>query len=183
MIATVVALINKAGMRSPACGERREDQMPSSGTITRFMLWALGALAIALVWLSLVSPPLWAATSTTIPLDVIRSGDCTGEDVQLSGTIHLVSQTQPDGSEVGHINYQNVSGVGLTSGTTYRASTVDTFRLEAPFPSDIHSVRSLRLISPGPEDDLLVMFLFHITVNANGEITAEIEDVNFECVG
>jgi hypothetical protein len=27
------------------------------------------------------------------------------------------------------------------------------------------------------------MFLFHITVNANGEITAEVEDVNFECVG
>jgi hypothetical protein len=95
----------------------------------------------------------------------------------------LVSQTQRDGSEVGHINYQNVSGVGLTSGTTYRASSVDTFRLKAPFPSDIHSVRSLRLISPGPEDDLLVMFLFHITVNANGEITAEVEDVSFECVG
>src|ERR671921_3051943 len=132
MLATVVALINKAGLRSPACGERREDQMPSSGTITRFMLWVLGALAIAFVLLSLVSPPLWAATSTTIPLDVIRSGDCTGEDVQLSGTIHLVSQTQRDGSVVGHFNYQNVSGVGLTSGTTYRSSAIDTFRLGTP---------------------------------------------------
>jgi hypothetical protein len=157
--------------------------MPSTGTITRFMAWALGALAVALVWLSLMSPPLWAATSTTIPLEAIRSGDCTGEDVELSGKIHLVSQIQPDGSEVGHVNYQGVSGVGLTSGTTYRASSVDSFRLAAPFPSDIHSVRSLRLISPGPEDDLLVKFLFHITVNANGEITAEVEDVDSECVG
>jgi hypothetical protein len=157
--------------------------MPSTGTITRFMAWALGALAVALVWLSLMSPPLWAATSTTIPLEAIRSGDCTGEDVELSGKIHLVSQIQPDGSEVGHVNYQGVSGVGLTSGTTYRASSVDSFRLAAPFPSDIHSVRSLRLISPGPEDDLLVKFLFHVTVNANGEITAEVEDVDSECVG
>src|SRR5215211_5830985 len=181
MLATVVALYNKAGLRSPACGERREDQMPSSGTITRFMLWALGALAIALVWLSLVSPPLWAATSTTIPLDVVRSGDCTGEDVQLSGTIHLVSQTQPDGSEVGHFNYQNVSGVGLTSGTTYRASTVDTFRLEAPFPSDITSVSSFHLISQGKQDNLLVNVLFHITVNANGEVTAFIDDRSIQC--
>jgi len=147
------------------------------------LFWALGGLAAELVLLSLLIAPLWAATSTTIPLEVIRSGDCTGEDVELSGTIHLVSQTQRDGSEVGHFNWQNVSGVGLTSGTTYRASTVDTFRLEAPFPSDIHSVRSLRLISPGPGDDMLVMFLFHITINANGEITAEVEDVNFECVG
>src|SRR5215216_4401860 len=148
----------------------------------RLLFWALGGLAAGLVLLSLLSAPLWAATSTTIPLEAIVN-NCSGEDVELSGTIHLVSQTQRDGSEVGHINYQNVSGVGLTSGTTYRASSVDTFRLEAPFPSDIHSVRSLRLISPGPEDDLLVMFLFHITVNANGEITAEVEDVNFECVG
>ena len=157
--------------------------MPGSGPMTRLMSWALGALAVALVWLSLMSPPLWAATSTTIPLESIRSGDCTGEDVELSGTIHLVSQTQPDGSEVGHVNYQAVSGVGLTSGTTYRASSVDSFRLAAPFPSDIHSVRSLRLISPGPEDDLLVKFLFHVTVNANGEISAEVEDVDSECVG
>src|SRR5687767_7596117 len=113
MLATVVALYNKAGMRSPACGERREDQMPSSGTITRFMLWALGAVGIALVWLRLVSPPLWAATSTTIPLGAIRSGGCTGEDGQLSGTIHLVPQTPGDGREVGQFNYQKVSGVGL----------------------------------------------------------------------
>lgn len=157
--------------------------MPSSGTIKRFMLWALGALAAALVWLTLMSPPLWAATSTTIPLDAIRSGDCTGEDVELSGTIHLVSQLQPDGSEVSHFNFQGVSGVGLTSGTKYRASSVDHVRLAAPFPSDITSVRSLRLISRGPEDDLLVRFLFHITVNANGEVTAEVEDVTSKCKG
>ena len=155
--------------------------MPSSGTTMRFVLWALGGLAIALVWLSLVSPPLWGATSTTIPLHAIRSGDCTGEDVQLSGTIHLVSQTQRDGSEVGHFNYQNVSGVGLTSATTYRVSTVDTFRLEAPFPSDIHSVRSFHLIGQGKEDNLLVRALFHITVDANGEVRVSIEDLSTQC--
>src|SRR5918999_739679 len=155
--------------------------MSSLRTITRFVLLALSGLAIALVWLSLMSSPLWAATSITIPLDGIRSGDCTGEDVQLSGTIHLVSQTQPDGSVVGHFNYQNVSGVGLTSDTTYRASTVDTVRLEAPFPSDIHSVGSFRLIGQGTNDNLLVNALFHITVDANGEVRASIEDLDTQC--
>jgi hypothetical protein len=157
--------------------------MLCSGTRTRFVVWALGGLAIASVWICLMSPPLLAATSTTIPLDAIRSGDCTGEDVELSGTIHLVSQLQSDGSVVGHINYQGVSAVGLTSGTKYRASTVDNFRLAAPFPSDITSVRTLRLISQGAEDNLLVSFLFHITVNANGETTAQVEDVNIKCEG
>jgi len=142
----------------------------------RLLLWTLGGLAIALVWLGLLTPPLWAATSTTIPLDAITFNTCTGEEVELSGTSHLVAQTQRDGSIVGHFNYQNVSGVGLTSGIRYRASSVDHVRLGAPFPSDIHSVRSFRLVGRGTEDNLLVRALFHITVNANGEVSAFIED-------
>jgi hypothetical protein len=147
----------------------------------RLLFWALGGLAAGLVLLSLLSAPLWAARSTTIPLDAIVFNNCTGEEVELSGTIHLVSQTQRDGSEVGHFNYQNVSGVGLTSGTTYRASTVDTFRLKAPFPSDIHSVRSLHLIGQGTEDNLLLKVLFHITVDANGKMRASIDAVSIQC--
>jgi hypothetical protein len=157
--------------------------MASSGPIRSFVLGALGGLGVALVWLSLMSPPVWAATSTTIPVEAIRSGDCTGEDVLLSGRIHLVSHLQSDGSVVGHFNYQGVSGVGLTSGTTYRASTVDNFRLTEPFPTDINSVRSFHLISRGSEDDLLVFALFHITVDANGNITAEIDDLYMKCTG
>ena len=147
----------------------------------RLLLWTLGGLAIALVWLGLLTPPLWAATSTTIPLDAITSNTCKGEDVELSGTIHLVSQIQRDGSIVGHFNYQNVSGVGLRSGTTYRSSAMDTFRLGTPFPSDIHSVRSFRLVGRGTEDNLLVKFMFHITVNADGEVTATVKDVSSQC--
>jgi hypothetical protein len=155
--------------------------MVSSRTTIRLLLWAIGGVAAALVWLSLLGAPLWAATSTKIPLDFIRSNDCTGEQVELSGTIHLVSQQQSDGSVVGHFNYQNVSGVGLTSGTTYRASTVDTVRLAAPFPSDITSVGSFHLIGQGENDNLLVNALFHITVNANGEVTASIDDTSIRC--
>jgi hypothetical protein len=145
------------------------------------VLWALGGLAICLVCLSLLSQPVWAATSTTIPLNAIRSNDCTDEQVQLSGTIHLVSQTQRDGSIVGHFNYQGVSGVGLTSGTEYRGSTVDNLRLSEPFPSDINSVSSFHLIGRGTEENLLVNVLFHITVDANGNVTASIDEVDIQC--
>lgn len=154
---------------------------PLSATAAAVLLWALGGLAISLVWLSLLSLPVWAATSTTIPLNAIRSNDCTGEQVELSGTIHLVSQTQRDGSIVGHFNYQQVSGVGLTSGTEYRGSTVDNFRLSEPFPSDITSVSSFHLIGQGTEDNLLVNDLLHITVDANGNVTASVDDVDIQC--
>ena len=153
---------------------------PLSVTVS-VVLWALGALAISLVCLSLLSQPAGAATSTTIPLNAIRSNDCTDEQVQLSGNIHLVSQTQRDGTVVGHFNYQGVSGVGLTSGTEYRASTVDNFRISEPFPSDINSVSSFHLIGQGTEENLLVNVLFHITVDANGEVTASIDEVDIQC--
>jgi hypothetical protein len=55
--------------------------------------------------------------------------------VELSGILHLVSHVLPDGSVLGHFNYQNVTGIGLSSGIKYRASAVDQVRLEAPFPS------------------------------------------------
>lgn len=142
-----------------------------------------GLIGLALFTVSLASPTLSAiaATSTSIPIHAIRSADCTDELVEISGTIHLVSQTQADGSVVGHFNYQNVNAVGLTSGTIYSVAAVDNFFLSAPFPSSINSVRQFRLISQGSDDNLLVNALYHITVDANGEVTSEIDSLESEC--
>lgn len=140
-------------------------------------------IGAVLLWFSLASPAMiaWAATSNTIPLHAIRSADCTGELVELSGTIHLVSQIQSDGSVVGHFNYQGVIGTGLTSGNTYIVSAVDNFHLSEPFPSSISSLRNFRLISQGNESNLLVTALYLITVNGNGEVTAFIDSLDMQC--
>ena len=121
------------------------------------------------------------ATNTDMPLHFLRSADCTNEIVEISGTIHFVNQTQADGSVMGHFNYQNVSGVGLTSGDRYRVSAVDHIRLSAPFPSSLTSVQSFQLINRGSQSNLLVKVLYHLTVNANGEVTASIDDLNMQC--
>ena len=137
----------------------------------------------ALVFISLmVVSSVMAATSGSIELNAIRSNDCSGESVQLSGLIHFVSQTQPNGDVVGHFNYQAVTGLGLTSGTRYHVSAIDQFHLTAPFPSSIYSVRSFRLISEGGGDNLLVRVLFLITVNANGEIAMTIDELTTSCL-
>lgn len=124
-----------------------------------------------------------AATSRTMSLHFIRSNECTGEDVEITGSIHFVSKTQPDGGIVGHFNYQHVTGTGLTSGTEYRVSAVDQVHLSPPFPSSVHSVRSFRMIAPGPGNNLLVHVLMHITVTANGDVSASIERLTNRCVG
>ena len=156
--------------------------MSNTNKTLRFILTVMSGLALALsVFLPGGSAAALSATSDQLPVYFLRSADCTGEIVEISGTIHMVNQTQADGSVIGHFNYQNVTGLGLTSGNTYRASAVDHVRLQAPFPTSINSVRSFQLISRGAESNLLVQVLYHITVNANGEVTVTIDDLNTHC--
>jgi hypothetical protein len=140
-----------------------------------------GLSLIASLFLHVSPASALGATSTDLPLYFLRSADCTGEIVEISGTIHMVNQIQADGSVMGNFNYLNVSGVGLTSGNTYQANAVDHVRLSAPFPSSITSVRSFLLISRGSSSNLLVTILYHVTVNANGEVTISIDDLNTQC--
>ena len=140
-----------------------------------------GLVLMASLFFSVGAASALGATSTDMPLHFLRSADCTNEVVEISGTLHLLNQVQADGSMIGHFNYQNVRAVGLTSGNTYQTSAVDQFRLSAPFPSTISSVQSFRLISRGVESNLLVTVLYHITVNANGEVTASIDSLTMQC--
>jgi hypothetical protein len=148
----------------------------------RFFVSALaGLMLLVSLCLSAESVSALSAASTDMPLHFLRSADCTGEEVEINGTIHLLNKTQADGSMISHFNYQDVSAVGLTSGNTYRASAVDHLRLAAPFPSSISSVRNFHLISQGSNSDLLVQVLYHITVQTNGEVTASIDDLRMQC--
>jgi len=156
--------------------------MPTIYKILKFLIFSLSGLTLTLLVLSPAGSALAAsATSDQLPIYFLRSADCTNEVVEISGTIHMVNQTQADGSVIGHFNYQNVRGLGLTSGNIYQVSAVDDIRVGAPFPSSITSVQSFHLISRGSESNLLVQVLYHITVNANGEMTASIDDLNMQC--
>lgn len=140
-----------------------------------------GLILMTSLFLPVSAAAALGAASTDMPLHFLRSADCTDEVVEINGTIHMVNQVQADGSVIGHFNYQNVSGVGLTSGTTYQATTVDHIRLSAPFPSNITSVRSFLLISRGLSSNLVIHVIYHITVNESGEMTAFIEDLDMQC--
>jgi hypothetical protein len=146
----------------------------------RLSVWSGLTLILALL-LPGSSAAALSATSDQLPLYFLRSADCTGEVVEISGTIHMVNQSQADGSVIGQFNYQDVTGLGLTSGNIYRVSAVDHVRLQAPFPASILSVQSFRLISPGAESNLLVQVLYRITVNGNGEVTVAIDELNTQC--
>jgi hypothetical protein len=121
------------------------------------------------------------ATSRFLEIRVLRSADCTDEIVEITGTVHMLFHEQADGSWIGHSNYQGVSAVGLTTGTGYRVTGTDHYRLQAPFPSSIHQQGSLRLIAEGRNSNLLVHTSFHVTLTADGGIAAAFDWLNMEC--
>jgi hypothetical protein len=150
---------------------------------------------------SLISPtpvPFTTSTSTTsrgltsagvtsntiipIPPTAVLSDPCTGEQVHVTGTIHLVTVVTLDANggthtEM-HFNVQGVSGVGLTSGTRYRGIHTETHssNTAGPAPSEFTTRINIMLISEGGSSNLTIRdALLHVTVNANGTVTASID--------
>jgi hypothetical protein len=113
---------------------------------------------------------------------------CEGQQVTLSGNIHIVTHvtTNPNGNLhiKEHSNYQNVSGVGQPTPFLYRgvSSNNTIFNNNAP-QSEFTVVDQVLLLSQGLSDNLQVHVTMHFTINANGETTAVVEEVRVECNG
>ncbi len=113
---------------------------------------------------------------------------CTGENVDISGTDHLVVNETFDGNGGAHIStHENihVTGTGNTTGASYVGSQslnseendnsggTITMTLALPF----------ELISKGSAPNFLVHALLHITINPNGVVTSSIDTFSEECTG
>src|SRR5690242_52296 len=74
-------------------------QMNKCISRSTFFLSILTVVTLILSFFLSASPvSALGATSSDLPLYFLRSGDCTGEMVEISGTIHMVNQIQADGS-------------------------------------------------------------------------------------
>ena len=111
-----------------------------------------------------------------------------GEFVELSGSVNFVFHSTFDRSGGMHVqvqsNLQGVSGLGLTTGTTYRASQSesDVFNVDvddAPFTSS--SVASFQIIGQGKNNNFVAHETAHFTVNASGDTTAEHDSLSVDC--
>jgi hypothetical protein len=138
-------------------------------------------------------PSLAAETSTqqfVNHLEVTRFVPCAnggvGEDVFLSGDIHIVFHVTLDGSGGAHVdeihNPQGVSGTGLTTGAMYRGvggSPLDASNLRVG--EEHTSVRNMLLIGQGPGNNLVLHANFHVTVLADGTVTSFHDNLSVDC--
>jgi hypothetical protein len=116
------------------------------------------------------------------------SNFCGLEDVQLSGSVNNVLHITRDangGLHIidGHTNFQGVTGVGLTSGSRYIfAGGVNPIsNVVQDSANSITFLAHGRLISPGQQTNQLATTQIHVTFNANGQVTSQVENFVFEC--
>lgn len=145
-----------------------------------WVFWRIAIGALALMGLTLgPPPPVQAAASSSIPFNAVRYADCTQEMVTLSGNIHLLIHPQSNGNILVHFNYQGATGIGQTSGITYRASAVDQLLLG--YSLNLNVTRNFQLISQGVSSNLLITVVYRVTTSSTGEVTVHVDTLNMRC--
>ena len=133
-----------------------------------------------------------AATHITQPFSTSLWISCAnegqGEMVALSGSLDLVNHSSQDengGEHLSmHVRPASMTGVGATSGLMYRGTgggLVSEFNAADGLPAVYTMINNFRIIGQGPGNNLLMHMTIHVTVNANGEQTAEVDLSSYEC--
>ena len=149
-------------------------------------------LAVVLGVLVLVGIPGPAGAEVTqnvkVPMAFGAANPCTGDVLLLQGVHHRVSSTTQDGNGGFHIrNHSNYQGwtaeviYGPNAGAQYRASNSanDTFNLKV---GENHTaVQHISLIGRGQAPNVRVEFHWHYTINANGDLTAYVYNMETTC--
>ena len=158
------------------------------------ILWSISlAVALGLIAVLGVAPALADATTfndnVRVPIDTLVFVPCAaggaGEYVVLSGTLHILFVTTIDNKGGYHSKYhfqpQGISGTGFTTGDKYQGTgvTQGTFNGKVGFESTF--VNNFKIIGQGPGNNFLLHENFHITVNANGEVTAVVDNFSVKC--
>lgn len=110
-----------------------------------------------------------------------------GEFVLLEGTFHVQEHDTFNDLWVNtkfHIQPVNAEGVGLTTGDMYRGTGVsqfhDTTRLSNG-ATEFTSINNFRFIGQGPDNNFQVHHTIHTTIDANGDVTVKVDNINTDC--
>jgi hypothetical protein len=146
-------------------------------------------LAVLATGLLAVTSASATATTEKIPFDIVLAPEeACGEAIHLSGTLlaqFRTTETSGGNLAVGfHFNPQGITGVGLTSGATYHATgeTQGTTTIKAKGGISDTFVNNFKIIGEGSAQNFLQTDVFHLTVNANGDVTATVEKSMIRCV-
>ena len=166
----------------------------SAGALVVCVAAACADAPLAPSEMSAAVPQFAAATSTTstiVPFATVTFVPCAnggaGEAVLLTGNLHVLLHTTISNSGNAHFKVhfqpQGVSGVGLTTGDNYQGTgvTQPEANFNDPLPVTRTFINNFRIIGQGTGNNLLVHQNAHLTINANGEVTATVSNTSVEC--
>lgn len=107
-----------------------------------------------------------------------------GEVVALTGDIHDMFKMTADSAGLSidlHDNPQGVSGRGLTTGDKYQATGVTRLNFSSEGAIDLTYVNNFRIIGQGPGNNFSVHDNLHVSISAEGEVTAFHDNFRADC--
>jgi hypothetical protein len=124
----------------------------------------------------------------SFPVEGIVFEDVCGQDLtHTSGQLHvLITHTENKNRVSGMMHFQP-QGAKIVDedGRTYSGTGVEVFRFNEPREENgavnFTHVSSFKLIGHGDAPNLLEQIVTHVTINANGEVTAEVEFESVQC--
>lgn len=111
-----------------------------------------------------------------------------GEMVNLTGRIHRVYRVTLDahgGCHVqGHDQPQDLQGIGATTGDSYQGVGVTKTSKNSDvddIPWEETYVNNYKFIGQGPGNNFYLHETIRMTINANGEVTADVVNIKTSC--
>jgi hypothetical protein len=136
-------------------------------------------------------PATTVTTNEFIPFSQATFVPCAnggaGEIVLVSGTLHVLSHTTINGNNASlktHFQPQGARGIGQVTGDEYNAVGVTQEHDKIPLSGsagEFTFINNFRLIGPGPNNNLMVHQTIHMTVNANGTVTSQVDNSTTDC--
>jgi len=150
------------------------------------------SIAIASIALMFCAPALAEVTTNvsipvSIPVFIPCAAGGAGETVTLSGDLHILTSITINSNTLHltqHFQPQGITGVGSVTGDKYQGTGVTRADLNVNgviFPFNTTTVNNFRIIGQGPGNNFLVHVNVHTTVNANGDVTATVDNFSLEC--
>ncbi len=151
------------------------------------IVWLAVALAMATLPVAKAEVVSDAKFPISLQVFIPCANGGAGEVVDISGTLHDVFAVTIDGNNMHFVtvdNPQGISGTGETTGVKYQGTGVTRSDLNvqnAGFPVSNTFVNNFRIIGQGPGNNFLVHENLHVTISANGTVTAYHDNFTFEC--
>ena len=148
-------------------------------------------LLLAIALSEVYSPAVQAQAVTThsnfaVFVNDVAFSPCTEENIFLTGRQHVVTHTTVDAQGGVHTRShldESTTGVGEGSGTVYKHTVAinEVFHTIAAAPSEFTLETHNHLISHGRLSNQIIHTIFHMTVNAQGEVTSLTSRARIEC--